>query len=110
MRMPGFQDERIKILHDAMKWKAPKTYADLKKAGILWEVLVDREQEMMDIYSLAMQETVEPWKRENQDLLRQGRGLEFLAKHRQLIGKITDEILDTFTEFSDPPEDDKKEW
>jgi hypothetical protein len=96
------QGQRIKMLGQALKDKAPRLYRELKAEKQLMPFLIDREQQMMDAYHDAMFNVVEKWKRENQYLLRQGKGLEFLQKHRQLIGKVTEETLATFLEFSDP--------
>jgi hypothetical protein len=108
MRMPGFQGERLKILHDAMEWKAPKTYAELKEAGMLWEVLEGREREMMQAWEKEL-ERVEIWKRENQNLLSQGQDLEFIQRLNRLLSTLTEQTLATFTEFTDMPEDDEED-
>lgn len=102
---PHHQRQRVELLHDALKEKAPKTYQDLKAKGQLWPFLEEREQEMHQAF-LETFEIQNQWKREHRYLERQGRGLEFLQRFNRLINRLGDETIATFTEFADFPEDE----
>ena len=51
--------DRLKMIEQALKDKAPKLYRDLKQSGRLEPFLAEREQEMMHSYEEAEHDLVE---------------------------------------------------
>jgi hypothetical protein len=58
-RGESFKAERRKMIEQAMEWKAPKMYNELKKTGELQEVLALKEEAMMDEYRTVERQILE---------------------------------------------------
>lgn len=58
MASPLKQPERLKMIEQALKDKAPKTYRQLKAAGELNQFMKERDSDLMQSYTLAESEII----------------------------------------------------
>jgi hypothetical protein len=92
--------QRLKMIEQALKDQAPKSYRELKQAGKLKEFLLDHDREMIAAFDEAQYAAHMALPPQTNDFLETVR-LITAADNRAWA-----ETLSTFLEFSDPSEEE----
>jgi len=87
----------MKMIEQALKDKAPKTYQELKQAGKLKQFVEDQEEQMMESYSRAWTEVTT-----KTAMSKEQNPLKKVQMQTMGESRAWEETLATFLEFSDP--------
>lgn len=98
LAQPQKRPQRLQMIEEAMKEKAPKTYRELQRSGQLKKVIEQREQEMMQSYDRE-------WANKILGENPKGSTLQEATQSSTMTeSRLWEETLGTFLEFRDPAE------
>ena len=101
LRIESQTGNRQKMIEQALKDKAPKTYRQLKSAGKLQDFVKDQDEQMMESYHSGEVEAI-------MHLPEPKDYLENLQNQVRAKSRLWEETLATYLEFSDPEEEESK--
>jgi hypothetical protein len=97
LTMPQKEKDRFEMIEAAIKYLAPKTYRQIKKAGKLQAFVQQRESDMMESYHQAEDEMRFRWAQKVEpDFLKHVQDYETRTR------ELWEQTMATWLEFSDP--------